>query len=404
MIGGMKLHPKLQTVSRNIYHKINGLSFYVKALLLGIPISSGLLAYLLSQGAADLVFSDWFITLISVPTFFANQLASAAYAGTIVDMFHQFKEKPTRHRELAGTLLGVSAGIAVGIGLSCMHVAVPLASSLYAFANVLFTLRQINIFAGFGNRVGRCADKDSRPMSEKIIVASAGLLGLTLGIILFATCTASMISVVGITSFFSGGIAIPAWIAGIIFIISVSSGLASSADYASKAISFIQSAFSSKDKMVADTVKKKKCEYGGSLLGLTLGLMIGGTIIGAILITNPPLLAGVVGVIAGTLIVITAAGMIGSIGSRLGRIIDGFIQSKNDPMNTDHIVMKPPSRRRHSTTEITQPELLIKQLPLRRVKSESEISIYKNSLFYPKPTMQTKVDCLPRSRYLINPP
>ncbi len=309
---------------KRLRKKFNRLDFYVKALLVTLPLTSALLIYLISIGAQDLIFSNWFISLISIPTFFANQLATPAYFGNLSDMIRNVKGWPKRNFELGGTVIGLCVGIAVGIGLSVMRVAVPLASSLYTVANLLFTFRQINIFAGLGNRIGRCADKNSRPLSEKMIVATAGLIGFTLGIVLFATCTASMISVVGITSFFSGGAAIPAWIAGIIFILSVASGLASSSDYAAKGVNFIRAQFISNNESVTETVKKRKFEYGGSLVGFILGLVISGIVIGFIITTNPLLLSGLVGVIAGMLIATTSAGIVGSIFSRIGRIIDGF--------------------------------------------------------------------------------
>jgi hypothetical protein len=325
-----------------IWQKIKGLDYYLKALLIAMPLTGALLAYLLSIGAADLIFSDWFIHLLSIPTLIANQFSSAAYFGRITDLFSAFKTTLKRNKnELIFTLIGITAGICVGIGLALMNVTIPLSSSLYAFAGVLFTLRHMNIYASLGNRVGRCIDKNSRPFSEKVIVVTCGLLGLTLGIVLFATFTAAMVSVVGLTSFFSGGAAIPVWIAGIIFVLSVSSGFASTADYVSKSISFIRSQFMDENKVAATdkvtdtlrvfhTAKKRKYEYGGSLVGVLIGLVIGATIIGAILATNPALLAGLVGGVACALIIVTGIGIVGSVCSRIGRLIDGFKKDEHE--------------------------------------------------------------------------
>jgi hypothetical protein len=377
------------TLLKRFWEKIKGLDFYLKSLLIGIPISTALFAYLLSIGAGELLFSDWFISLISIPTFIANQLATPAYAGRITDLIllHKKTHEPLK-KELIGTLIGVSMGIAVGVGLSVMHIAVPFASTLFVFANVLFTLRQINIFAGLGNRVGKCIDKGSRPTSEKAIVATAGIFGLLLGIALFATFTAGMISIVGVTSFFSGGAAIPVWVAGIIFVATMSSGFASSSDYAAKGISFIRSHFIPKGE-VTKTVKERKFEYGGSCIGFTLGLIVGAILIGAIVLSNPFFLVGVVGVVASALILMTCAGIIGSIFSRVGRIIDGFKHKpsteeipvtsnlydlKSSPLSSLSKSPAPPT--------LTQEKNLDKRPPPPLTTSTPSIATSQNSLFH----------------------
>jgi len=333
---------------RKELQKINRLSFFVKALLFSMPLTGALLAYLISIGAADLIFSDWFITLISIPNFFANPITTSTYFGNFFDMVRQFKQQPSRYRELIGTALGIAGGIAIGVGLSVMHVPVPLTASLCAFANVLFTFRQINIFTGLGSRIGVCTDeKNPRPTSEKVMILSGGFFGLVLGAVLFGTCTAAMISVVGITAFFSGGVAIPAWIAGIIFILSVSSGIAASADYTSKGISFIQSQLAPQSSQsVSQMVQRRKCEYAGSCAGVSLGLLLGVIAVTAIAIANPPLLAGIIGIVAGALIIITAAATVGSIASRIGRIMDECRQNQQHERTTDDSI--PQRKRRFS--------------------------------------------------------
>ncbi|OGT58784.1 MAG: hypothetical protein A3F43_02995 [Gammaproteobacteria bacterium RIFCSPHIGHO2_12_FULL_42_10] len=330
----------------NIVNTINVLQFYTKSLLIAAPLAIALLIYLLSIGAADLVFSDWFLMLASVPGFLAYQLSAAANFGRLVDLFKAFKKtlRENRH-ELIGTAIGVALGIAIGIGLAVMRIPVPLASSLYAFAGVLFTLRQISVFGGLGNRIGKCTDKNSRPLSEKVLVVSSTLMGLALGIALFSTFTASMVSVVGVTVFFSGGAAIPLWIAGAIFVLSVSSGCASSADYIAKSISFIRAQFiksSNKESMIKKTVELKPFEYGGALVGVSTGAIIGIIILGAIAVTNPVILGGLVGAVTAFLVLITCMSIVGSISSRTGRSVDEWRTARKniptDPATADNTI------------------------------------------------------------------
>jgi hypothetical protein len=304
---------------RRIWRKIKKFDFYPKALLITIPCSIALLAYLIGIDAADLIFSNWFVTLVSIPTFFANSLSSAAYFGRTSDLFASFKRTFEKNKlELLGTLLGMALGLTVGIGLALLHVTVPLSSSLYGFAAALFSLRYMNIFAGLGNRLGRCADKKSRPLSEKIIILAAGLVGLTLGLTLFAFGTAGMISIVGITSFFSGGAAIPAWIAGFVFVMSVASLSASCADYCAKGISFIRARSNKPDAAITAIVKERRNEYAGSLLGIAIGLTIGAIVIGALILASNPIILSslIVGIVASSLVIASTTNVFGSIFSR----------------------------------------------------------------------------------------
>lgn len=343
------------------------LDFYLKALIFTIPLSAALLIYLLSIGAGDFIFSDWFITLVSIPSFIANQLATPAYFGGIVDIVINSvkKTKPTKYKELTGTLLGLLLGISLGATLSALHFSVPLFSSLSAFAYVLFSFRQINIFAGLGNRLGRCADSNSRPVSEKAIILTTATIGVTLGIILFATCSAAAISVVGITSFFSGGAAIPVWIAGIIFILSLASSLASSADYTAKGFNFIRTQLGCADSEVCKTVEQRRFEYGGSCFGVTLGLIIGAIALTALIVSNPFTLTGVTGAIAGLLILTTAAGIIGSIFSRAGRLIDGFKKNMLTVNNEESIIR--PSRAQQQNNDSVSKKKITLMLPKHQI-------------------------------------
>ena len=366
---------------KNIYLKFKKLDFYSKGVLLSIPLTAALLIYLLSIGAADLVFSEWFLNLISAPIFIASQLTTFAYIGRITDLFLHFRDKAfANKKEMIGTIAGFLFGIAVGVGLSVMQVPVPLLSSLGIFANILFVGRQINVFAGLGNRIGRSTDKGSRPLSERVLILTAAGAGLALGIILFATCTAAMITVIGITAFFSGGFAVPAWIAGIIFVLAVSSSLASTADYTAKGISFIRSYFIAEGD-VTRKVKDSRFEYGGSLLGVALGLIIGITIVSAIVILNPPLLAGIVGIVAGLLIVTTAAAVMGTITNHLGKIVDGLRKKDISPVMPAIIT---PKERVYAHDDIAtiKPALShIHTIPLRRSKSEPQLAKSRLSFF-----------------------
>jgi hypothetical protein len=308
--------------------------FYVIALFAALPFSCILFVYLASIGATEIFLSDWFLWLVSIPTFFAYQLSAAAYFGRIIDLGREIKNKIiNRKGEFTGTLFGIVLGIGFGVALAILT-PVPFASTLFAFAGILFTLRQISIFGGLGNRLGKCLDPRSRPLSEKWIVSGAVLIGLILSIALFATCTASMVSVVGVTFFFSGGTLIPVAVAGIIFILTMSSGFASAADYTAKSVSFLNYlSYLFKRKNISNhpekhpgstinIVRGRPWEYGLAGAGVTLGLIIGIAIAITVIAPNPVLAGGVIGCIAGILIVLACISVFGSLLSRIGRAVD----------------------------------------------------------------------------------
>lgn len=331
-------------LTKYIRAKFNGLDNYGRALLVGIPLTAALLAFLFSIGASELLMDQWIIDLICTPIFIANLLAIFAYSGRTVDMVKMLihpppPDKPKSKYELLFTVLGFGLGLAVGISLAYFCTVIPFVTVLNGFSYVLFAVRQVIIFTGLGNRLGRVVDKGSRPKIEKAFALAATLIGIAAGIVLVTTGTAGMITVVGITSFFSLGAAIPVWIASAIFVVTLASSLASTADYSAKAIDFIR-AYTSKRKnfqeKYGEKIKTTKFhEYRGSITGITIGLIIGSVLVGVLAVSQPYLFAGIVGVVAAMLVITTCAGITGSICSRIGRFIDSYKNIKVDAAEKD---------------------------------------------------------------------
>lgn len=305
---------------------------YRKAVVVALPFSAGLLLYLFSIGAEELFLSEWFISVISIPNFFAFQFGTAAYIGGLLDNYNNNKRK----QEVRGTLLGLILGLTLGIWLATIHFAVPFASTLLLGANILFLFRQMNIFAGLGNRIGRMMDKDSRPEIEKKIVGSSIAMSFMLGVILVATASAGAIGLAGVTTFIMAGSAIPIWLASALFVITLTSGIGSTADYIAKAVNFLKTQHNrdSKDK---NDIKNNKFvndryhEYRGSLMGVSTGLIAGGITLSMLMITQPYLFVGPVGAVMGLLILTTAASLFGSTFSRMARLWDKLPEKSQPP-------------------------------------------------------------------------
>lgn len=303
------------------------LDYYRKAALISLPISLiFLLIFILMGHAGFLFFSAWFLNLIPIPAFIGTQLSGWTYLGRQMDLIKENSDEAKR--EKWGTLIGITLGLILGVAVSILS---PIGKSCFDVIQAgMFTINCVSSLGGIANRLSSSSE-NRRPLFERRAISLTALIGLGISIALFATASAAMVSVVGVTSFITGGAALPLWVSGFIFVTSVTSSLASTADYSAKAITFVRSKFSS-DKEPQETVSKKLHEYRGSLVGITNGLIIGTIIVVAIAITQPHLFAGLLGVVAATFVITTCISIIGGLCSRIGRILDRLCQiNLNDP-------------------------------------------------------------------------
>ena len=118
--------------------------------------------------------------------------------------------------------------------------------------------------------------------------------------------------------------AIPVWIAGIIFVASFTSSIVSCTDYTAKAYNYLRFASNNAEKPLADNLRTKRHEYRGAMVGIGIGLTIGLIILTALLITQPHIFIGLAGIVVAAVIITSSMGLMGGISSRIGRFIDGF--------------------------------------------------------------------------------
>jgi len=139
-------------------------------------------------------------------------------------------------------------------------------------------------------------------------------LGFALGTTLLATSSASLALVAGVTPFIVGA-AFPPVIAALIFVLISTSVYASAADYLGKTVSYLRAFF---DKKFNHNLKSKLHEYRGSVVGVVLGLGVGVTLV----LTLPFTGTGLTGAAVGSLIVLTAVGVVGGLVARIARLFD----------------------------------------------------------------------------------
>lgn len=357
-----------------LFNKFRQLNTYQRAVLLGLPLATGLLLALLILDPGSLLLSDGFLCLITIPTFFGNIIAGSTHMGRAIDAARITLSKktplpPVGPRERFGSLLGVALGIAISILFILQKVTIPFTGALCGAANLVFTLRNMNVFGSLGQRVGNCADPTPRPKNEKHAMSITAILGLVVGTLLFLTATAALVSIVGVLSFFSGGAAIPAWVAAIIFVSSYTSAVASGAEYTTKAWNFMQSTPENQP-----FIKKRFHEYRGSAVGVSAGMIIGIAVLVGLIISQPHLFVGIVGVITAITLFTACVGTLGGLCSRCGRLIDGWIDPQPPSPKTETTQMQSPSPRSTSAD-------LIKHF-----------STTSNSSLSPQPTSALRTD------------
>ncbi|GEM_PF-5337071 len=353
-----------ETIVMSLRKRFLKLDNYRWALLFGIPISIAILIPLLAMGVLSSTFlvPEWLVGCFFIPSFVGGFTASAGYIGRLIDTItnavkrkkegkgrpvtlvslalnKQLRPTPVSKWETLFTALCIALAIALSLAFIFSSGAIPFVNLIpHAFACTIFTLANINIFAGLGNRFGSSVGVVSsftnktpadtlRLPGERIAMLAAVIIGLLLSITLAATLGMGLIPVAGITSFFIGTTGIPA-LTGTLFALSFTGQLTSATDYFSRAGYYLKylylKATDQTDENVIKYVQTRQHEYRGALVGVAAGLALGAIAVTALMLTQPQLFVGALGVIALVMVVVTAVSILGGIASRTGRLLDGF--------------------------------------------------------------------------------
>ncbi len=310
---------------KSISVRLRKLDSYGKTVLVILPISLILLAILYGLDSTELLSKNWFLDLLPPFALIGSLVSGSTYFATSMTIRQTREKDYSTHksyfnREYIGTVLGVTVGLVIGIVLSLLNVSLPFTAALCGLANTFFVVTQIGIFGGIGNRLGSCVDKKSMRLSSEVYVISlTALASVIIGSVIFALFAATCLT---------GGAALPLWFAGILFVSSFTSTMISTADYATKARNYIY-ANSTTDEVVKKVVLKRKNEYRGSLGGVSIGLCIGIVVLAMLVIAQPYLFVGLMGVITAVTIITTSISILGGLCSRMGRFLDGFKITNN---------------------------------------------------------------------------
>lgn len=353
------------------------LDYYSKAYPISFALSGVCLGLLFGLGGGHFTMIDPFLEFIPVLFFIATQLSSTTAFAQLMDLtkkqsdklaaedehehdenakkrlkFYQleFWKTSKNKYELAGTLFGILLVLGIGVGLAVKAVA----TAFWPIINTALLMYScINIVSNFGMRLGRTIDNDKqnpdRPQIEHTATLSGAAIGMALAAFLVGFKIFTAVSVVGFTSFITGGAAIPVWLGAAAFILQTSSSTSAASYYVARAKTFLKGMWygenspelSLKEK---EAVQKKFHEYRGSTFGVFAGLSIGGTVTGLLLagiIASSIFTFGAPAAAFATALVITACvAVIGGICSRIGRFYDKYKQAKEAVLKEERLRLK----------------------------------------------------------------
>ncbi len=308
------------------------LDWYRRLMALFLLGATAALAILLGLYGHEFFLSDWFFDLLLAPSFVGGLVSSAGYLGRSIDAIVPENPNKAKHAtgtlEKIGTVAGLLLGLTVGIALTVLGEAVPFLGAASTFAKVLFCFGTMGTLSSLGNRLGNWGDNNhTRPLGEKRAIGAAAIFGAIFAAAVLALKITAVVSVVGVTSFLSGGAALPLWLGGAIFVLGSSSTFASSVDYVAKGVNYVRADLKGKSEL-DKVVTSRKHEYRGGLMGASTGLIVAAVVIGAILVSQPYLLAGAFAVFAAIAITMSCISVLGGLFSRCGRLYDSYVNAK----------------------------------------------------------------------------
>lgn len=287
--------------------------------------------------AGTFIFSQWYQFFIPIPAFFAGQMSGWSSVGREMDLINDEEQKSSTQQwmTLGGIIIGLTVGISlvvirfsaliatVGISeivIETLSAIASIAGSVGSFAGLAsrielsFVWPKQNLFTGILSFLTKAASI----FNEKRKSIIAGLIaGLGTSLTLWFTGTASLTIIVGVTSFFTGGLAIPFWVTGALFCLGYTGTNASSFDYLSKMQTYYK-VILFHDKEAEETIAGRFHEHRATAIGVTLGIIVATAIVITLIVTQPYLIA-LVGAVAVTIV---CTSTLGSFFSHIGTFID----------------------------------------------------------------------------------
>lgn len=279
------------------------------------------------------IYTQWYQFFIPIPAFFSGQMSSWTSVGRITDDAPKWSSQ--QWMTLAGMIVGLVAGISLAITRFSVNVVTAGASEVVieVLNSAAFILGSVGSYSGLASRLESCIVRPKQfsldglrgiltsiasffNQKRKSVIAGL-LIGLGTSLTLWFTGNAMLTVVIGVTSFFTGGAAIPLWVAGGLFCLGYVGTNASSFDYLSKMACFYRVLLFNDKEAEAD-IGDRFHEYRATAIGVTIGLAVATAIVITLLVTQPYLTA-LVGALAVTIVATTT---FGSFFSHIGTLVD----------------------------------------------------------------------------------
>lgn len=340
---------------------------------------AALTVLLVLRETGSLFLDTWFETTIAFSALAGTHLSGATYFGRLKDNWEGLKAKWSR--EFKGTAIGVIAALAFGITFTILRTAgnffVGGAAEIVVnvIAAIGAVIGTVGSMGGFANRLSRLETLDFSSFnnffksiyhiifhSQSKEIWAGVILGLGTSLAVLLTGNAATIAVATVSSFLTGGLAIPAWIIGALFVVSFTGANVSAFDYGARALRYCSHLY----KKIFDSsyqpdeaFRRDFHQTRGSALGVLLGLAIATIVVVSVgvFVTNPWLLA--IPMALG--VYFTCTGLMGGLCGRMGRIIGEFLENWN---NKNEKLLSEPSNA--ASPQLTaQPEITaeIKSIP-----------------------------------------
>jgi hypothetical protein len=280
-------------------------------------------------------FSTWMDILTNGDVTLIQVAESAIHPNSKTSPFLNFM--PKRKMEFVGLILGLIVALALTIALVVKKAASVFVTVFPVVGTIVFFLTNLSAISGLCSRLGRCADYfrkfGSELRGENVNYVISVLAGAVIGVILASV----FLGVGGVTSVMTAGGAIPLWFGAAVFFITTVSTAASASGYIGRAFDFLlgkRLLGVSKDSSDLGLLRRASAERIGTVIGITVGVGLGVTLIATGLALTPMFGMGLPLWAAGILVMAASMSAMGGLGNRLGYVIDTLRGYRGDQEHT----------------------------------------------------------------------
>ena len=330
---------------------------YVVSIVLSTFLAIGLVIGLSALHALNRASgSEWLIEISLNFLILSSIVSATGYFGKHIDnVLTNFRKKRFKveneqskkirkilQADAVGLLLGIITGISFSGFQIARHIAGDIAKMFWIIGAGMVAcfsmIANISNLAGLGNRIGRVINYFQKYANSKEKIWRGKqvnyILSIIAGILLGTVISAVTLGVVGITSAMTFGGALPVWVSGGLFAVSLISTCASACGYIGRCFDFalgqktIMATVDDKTNHAESLKNRVTKENIATLIGLSLGIVVAVTLLVCGAATMPLFGLGLPKLLAGIMILSTCLSAGGGLGNRIGHACDKIAENK----------------------------------------------------------------------------